>query len=67
MTDYRFKFSRRNGESKSQWLDRLDYARRDIYSTMPLHAFDSPYTARVYSELDELRAAQLRADRGAPR
>lgn len=62
---FRITHARRDGEAISHWQYRLDHANRDINETLPLHPRDSHYVERLYIELDEVRAAQLRASRAA--
>jgi hypothetical protein len=64
-TAYRLTHARRDGEAVGRWVFRLDDANRDINLTLPLHDRSSHYVERLYIELDEVRAAQLRASRAA--
>lgn len=62
MNIYTAKHARRAGETHADWVARLDYANRDINQTLRL-TDDAAYGRRLYAELDEVRAAQLRASR----
>ena len=62
------KHARQHGEPLAYWRLRLEFACIDINDTLramaPVDMGDT-YIQRLYIELDEVRAAQLRASRAA--